>query len=163
LIYRRKINPGVSQGFAAFVNGEKLAAYFDERRRALIRVRAVAKKAPAEPTIARIAVGFSGEFVQPFCACSGRVTLHRRARPRNIRVDFFIKWSPVGKVLVQKSICQRRKPYYPVIPIANFGAGDEKELTAGRSWAWLQRVKNQPNQTFWSFCRKYFSIVRSYP
>ena len=62
-----------------------------------MRARAVVKNAPAEPTTARTAVGFSGEVTQPFCACSGRVTVQRRARPRNIRVDLFIDRSPLGE------------------------------------------------------------------
>jgi len=66
-----------------------------------MRARAVAKNAPAEPTRARIAVGFSGESVQPICACSGSVAQRRRAKPRNIRVGFFIDKSPSEKVLVQ--------------------------------------------------------------
>jgi hypothetical protein len=55
-----------------------------------MRVRAEARNAPAEPTTARIAVGFSGERAQPFCACRGRTAKRRRAKPRNIRGDFFI-------------------------------------------------------------------------
>jgi hypothetical protein len=63
-----------------------------------MRVRAEAKNAPADPIMARIAVGFSGEFVQPTCACSGRVTHRRRAKPSNLMVDlcmqesFMIEW-----------------------------------------------------------------------
>src|ERR1700745_5712 len=55
-----------------------------------MRARAEAKNAPAEPTTARMAVGFSGELVQPSCACIGRATARRRAKPRNARADFFI-------------------------------------------------------------------------
>ena len=62
-----------------------------------MRARAVEMNAPAEPMRARTAVGFSGEVTQPPCACSGRVTVQRRARPKNIRVDFFIDQSPLGK------------------------------------------------------------------
>jgi len=68
-----------------------------------MRARVVEKNAPAVPTAARIAVGFSGELAQPVCACRGRATVNRRARPRNIRVDFFIRWSPFATVLAQKS------------------------------------------------------------
>src|ERR1700742_3365163 len=53
-------------------------------------MRAVVKNAPAEPTRARIAVGFSGESAQPSCACSGRAMPRRRAKPRNMRADFFM-------------------------------------------------------------------------
>jgi hypothetical protein len=55
-----------------------------------MRARVPAKNAPAEPTKARIAVGFSGESVQPFCACRGRAMQRRRVKPRNVRADFFI-------------------------------------------------------------------------
>jgi len=55
-----------------------------------MRARADAKNAPAEPTTARIAVGFSGESVQPPCAWRGRVTANRTAKPSNMRVDLFI-------------------------------------------------------------------------
>src|SRR5882757_8817100 len=44
-----------------------LTNYLDELRRALMRARADTKNALAEPTTARIAVGFSGEFTQPSC------------------------------------------------------------------------------------------------
>jgi hypothetical protein len=81
-----------------------------------MRERAVAKKAPAEPTTARMAVGFSGESAQPACACSGRVTESRRTKPRNMRVDLFIDGLQVGKVWTQKSICQRRKNTVSVVP-----------------------------------------------
>src|ERR1035438_9176471 len=44
-------------------------AYFSiDLRRALKRRRAAARNAPAEPTTASTAVGFSGESVQPVCA-----------------------------------------------------------------------------------------------
>jgi hypothetical protein len=90
---REKKNPGLCQGFVAFA-AELLCSYnrfyLVERRRALMRVRAEARNAPAEPTTARIAVGFSGERAQPFCACRGRTAKRRRAKPRNIRGDFFI-------------------------------------------------------------------------
>jgi len=62
-----------------------------------MRARAEARKAPAEPTTARIAVGFSGELAQPFCACSGRAVERRRAKPRNMRADFFIDGLHLGR------------------------------------------------------------------
>jgi hypothetical protein len=55
-----------------------------------MRARAETKKALAEPTTARIAVGFSGEFSQPPCAWSGRAMDERRAIPAIIRNVFFI-------------------------------------------------------------------------
>ena len=55
-----------------------------------MRARTETKNAPAEPTTARMAVGFSGELRQPSVAWRGRVTVKRRARPANKRVDFFI-------------------------------------------------------------------------
>ena len=64
-----------------------------------MRARAEAKNAPAEPTTARIAVGFSGEFVQPSCACNGRAMARRRAKPRNRKAGFFINGSPFGEVI----------------------------------------------------------------
>lgn len=70
--------------------GVQRSCYLVERRRALMRARADAKNAPAEPTTARIAVGFSGESVQPPCAWRGRVTANKTAKPSNMRVDFFI-------------------------------------------------------------------------
>ena len=76
-----------------------VAGYLEERRLALMRARAEAKNAPAEPTTARMAVGFSGESVQPFCACSGRATARRRAKPRNARADFFIGGLHFGEVI----------------------------------------------------------------
>jgi hypothetical protein len=45
-----------------------VSGYLDWLRRALMRARAETKNAPAEPTTARIAVGFSGDSVQPPCA-----------------------------------------------------------------------------------------------
>jgi hypothetical protein len=64
--------------------------YFEERR-AFMRARAVARKAPAEPTTASTAVGFSGELRQPVWACSWRVTERKRAMPRDKSTDFFIQ------------------------------------------------------------------------
>src|ERR1700754_2227768 len=61
-----------------------------ELRRALIRARTDTKNAPAEPTTARIAVGFSGELMQPSCPYSGRATEERRAIPASTRQVFFI-------------------------------------------------------------------------
>lgn len=88
-----------------------VASYL-ERRRALMRARAEAKNAPAEPTTARMAVGFSGELAQPSWACIGRATARRRAKPRNARADFFMMIS-IGEVIdtvkgwPQISICER--------------------------------------------------------
>jgi hypothetical protein len=62
-----------------------------------MRARAETKNAPAEPTMARTAVGFSGELRQPFCACNGRAMVQRSATPKNMRVDLFIDQSPLGK------------------------------------------------------------------
>ena len=58
-----------------------------------MRARTVEKNAPADPTTARIAVGFSGEWSHPPWACSGRAAA-KRATPRNKREDFFIDGSP---------------------------------------------------------------------
>src|SRR5271170_4704170 len=55
-----------------------------------MRARADAKNAPAEPTTARMAVGFSGEVTHPFCAWSGRVAENKRAAAASQNVDFFI-------------------------------------------------------------------------
>jgi hypothetical protein len=55
-----------------------------------MRARADAKNAPAEPTTARIAVGFSGEVTQPLCAWSGKVTQNKRAVAASQNVDFVI-------------------------------------------------------------------------
>jgi hypothetical protein len=87
-VRERKKNPGFGQGF--LLRGGVADVYLPELRRALMRARAETKKAPAEPTTARIAVGFSGEFSQPSWARSGRATERRRARPRNESRDFFI-------------------------------------------------------------------------
>ena len=81
-------NPGGDQGFLLLCS-EKLMTYLVERR-ALMRALAEAKNAPAVPMTARIAVGFSGELVQPSWAWSGRATDRRRARPRNASGNFFI-------------------------------------------------------------------------
>ena len=73
-----------------------------------MRARTDVKSAPAEPTTARIAVGFSGELTQPFCACRGRATEKRRARPASVYMDFFISvlnWEGNGT----KVDCQCRK------------------------------------------------------
>ena len=77
--------------------------YLMERRRALMRARAVVKKAPAVPKTARMAVGFSGEVTQPSWACSGRATA-KRARPIYTREDFFIGGSPFGEGIGTTSI-----------------------------------------------------------
>jgi hypothetical protein len=70
-------------------------------RRALMRARAETKNAPADPTTARMAVGFSGELTQPFCAWSGRATAKSRAEPMSRSVDFFIV-SSTTKLLTAK-------------------------------------------------------------
>ena len=59
-------------------------------RRARIRVRAEASKAPAEPTRASTTVGFSGEFTHPPCACKGSETVSRTAEPISRSEDFFM-------------------------------------------------------------------------
>ena len=69
-----------------------------------MRVRAEAKNAPAPPTTARTAVGFSGELRHPLCAWSGRVTERMKARPRNMRLDFFIDGLHFGRA-AEESIC----------------------------------------------------------
>ena len=58
-----------------------------------MRARADAKNAPAEPTTARMAVGFSGEVTHPLCAWRGRVTENKRAVAASQKVDFFINVS----------------------------------------------------------------------
>jgi hypothetical protein len=83
-------------------------SYFKERRRVLMRARRVAQKAPAEPITARTAVGFSGDVMQPSCACNGRVTKRRRARPRNTSGDFFI-WVSISEGIGKNADCQRRR------------------------------------------------------
>ena len=68
-------------------------------RRALMRARAETRNAPAEPTTARIAVGFSGELMQPSCACSGTAAVTRSTRPKSRREVFFIRflfWEATG-------------------------------------------------------------------
>jgi len=73
------------------------AGYLVERRRALMRARAVVKRAPAVPKTARMAVGFSGELRHPSWACSGTAVARRRAKPRTIRADFFIGGLHLGR------------------------------------------------------------------
>ena len=92
--------------------------YFAERR-ALMRPRAEAKNAPAEPTTARMAVGFSGELSHPPCACSGRVTARRRAKPSKAKPDFFmegLRWEVIDTVegMDAKSARQHRKSLFPL-------------------------------------------------
>ena len=82
-----------------------------------MRARAELKKAPAEPITARIAVGFSGEWSQPSCACSGRAVESRRARPRSMRVDLFIEGSPLGKVVAQKIDLSSLKKHVAIISV----------------------------------------------
>ena len=57
-----------------------------ERRRA----RRLENSAPAPPTSASTTVGFSGESVQPVCACTGAATNNIAARARNVSAAFFI-------------------------------------------------------------------------
>jgi hypothetical protein len=86
----------MSQGFG--VLAELFWGGYFERRRDLIWARTEAKSAPAPPTTARMAVGFSGEFSQPLlCARRGRVTKRSRAKPSSGRVDFFIEVLQLGK------------------------------------------------------------------
>ena len=84
--------------------------YLDELRRALIRMRTEAPNAAAEPTTARIAVGFSGESRQPPWAWSGRATAKNIAEPKSNNQDFFIS------ILCKKNslgvrACQRIQAY----------------------------------------------------
>jgi hypothetical protein len=74
-------------------------------RRALMRFRADARKAPAEPTRARTSVGFSGEFTQPSCACKGSETASRTAEPISRSEDFFMV-VPQVENNVQAKCCQ---------------------------------------------------------
>src|SRR5580704_11435924 len=76
--------------FAGELALTRLFGYLDELRRALIRMRAEAQNAAAEPTTARIAVGFSGESRQPFWAWRGRATAKNSAEPKSNNQDFFI-------------------------------------------------------------------------
>jgi len=72
-----------------------------------MRARTETQNAPAEPTTARIAVGFSGEFTHPSCPYIGRATDERRAMPANTKKVFFIcvlNWEGT----VTKVECQRR-------------------------------------------------------
>jgi hypothetical protein len=62
----------------------------DVLRRAFARLRSVENNPAAEPTIARMTVGFSGESVQPLCACRGRVTETTAAKHNKSRAVFFM-------------------------------------------------------------------------
>jgi hypothetical protein len=113
----------VSQGFAA--SAGRVFGYLEERR-ALMRARAEAKNAPAEPTRARIAVGFSGELSHPPCACSGRVTARRRAKPRNAKADFFmdgLRWRVIDAVegMDAEVSSSAQKIPVPVVPSRDGG------------------------------------------
>ena len=85
-----------------------------------MRARAEAKNAPAEPTRARMAVGFSGELTQPSCACRGRAAERSRAKPRSIRVDFFIDGLPLGRYW-RKSRFVNAENRFSVVPFSQFG------------------------------------------
>jgi hypothetical protein len=64
-----------------------------------MRARAETKNAPAEPTTARRAVGFSGELIHPLWAWSGRAREKSSADPTNRNDVFFIgvlKWNVTG-------------------------------------------------------------------
>jgi hypothetical protein len=76
-----------------------------------MRARAETKKAPAEPTTARIAVGFSGDEAQvppgpsstdPPCAWSGRAEERRRRVMPSIKSRKFFIVFLVAKVSVPK-------------------------------------------------------------
>ncbi len=62
------------------------------------------RKAPADPTTARIAVGFSGEFTHPPgpCACTGSVIRNKKAEPASIN-EAFLMVSSRCKVLTSLS------------------------------------------------------------
>src|SRR6184192_3338709 len=90
-----------------------------------MRARTDTKNAPAEPTTARMAVGFSGEFTQPPCAYSGRATEERRAMPANTAKVFFIcvlNWEgTVTKVDCQRGLPLTENPFWCIIEVF-FGA-----------------------------------------
>jgi hypothetical protein len=56
----------------------------------LIRARAETKNAPAEPTTASSAVGFSGDVTHPVWAWSGRATKRNKAEQASKKDDLFI-------------------------------------------------------------------------
>jgi hypothetical protein len=62
--------------------------------------------------------------VQPSCACSGRATARRRAKPRNAKADFFIGGLHFGEVIdigeawMQDSIAPYGNPV-SVVPSGN--------------------------------------------
>src|SRR5437870_7351402 len=74
-----------------------------ELRRAFMRERAEARNAPAEPTAARMTVGFSGEssqspvVISPPWAWSGRAAAERKSAKPKSRKSFFMV-SSFGKV-----------------------------------------------------------------
>jgi hypothetical protein len=61
---------------------------WEEFRRAL--ARAAERSAPADPTSASTTVEFSGESVQPVCACRGIATNSNSAHPMNPNVSLVI-------------------------------------------------------------------------
>src|SRR5437899_558343 len=61
-----KLREGILVRFSSA--GDEIDTSMTYLRRALMRARAEAKNAPAEPTTARMAVGFSGEVTHPVCA-----------------------------------------------------------------------------------------------
>src|SRR5437868_13527352 len=85
-----------------------------------MRAGAVVKKAPAVPTTARMAVGFSGEVTQPPWACSGRAVA-KRARPINKMEDFFIGGSPFREGTGKTPVSQRTKDVCSFIPFRELG------------------------------------------
>lgn len=101
---RQLVNPG----------RDVTTSYLEESRRALYRARPAARNAPAEPTTARMAVGFSGESSQPPstpppCARRGRATASRKAMPKSRSDGFFMGVSSIGKVLSLKSNVNAQK------------------------------------------------------
>jgi hypothetical protein len=62
----------------------------EELRRARSRTRIAENNAPAPPTSASTAVGFSGESVHPVCACTGSAIANNIATPRIADADFLI-------------------------------------------------------------------------
>jgi hypothetical protein len=111
---RKRRKPWRRQGFLLRGCGI-VVIYLLDLRRALMRARAETKNAPAEPTTARIAVGFSGEFSQPPCAWSGRATVRRRAKPKNESRDFFIDGLQLARYL-QKSQFVNEERLISVVP-----------------------------------------------
>jgi hypothetical protein len=63
----------------------------------LTRARTAENSAPAPPTSASTAVGFSGESVHPVCACSVVVTRNKTANPKYTTVDLFMNTSSASR------------------------------------------------------------------